>query len=160
VRQATTRLRGRVCGLVDPAFCHQRPDDWAILLASATRTSIGGFRASMRAIQDPASAPLRAAQRGTVLAPMVSRRRKVRSPIFEVTPSSCLPPVECCLGVSKTQAAKSCPRLNVSAGGANAVSPTPGTVINRRAVFLFGRWAISRSSRTTSSRACSVSIRS
>src|SRR5215217_7502871 len=36
----------------------------AILLAKATRTSIGGLQASMRAIQEPAGAPWRAAQRG------------------------------------------------------------------------------------------------
>src|SRR4051794_41429086 len=59
----------------------------AILLAKATRTSIGGLQASMRAIQEPAGAPWRAAQRRTALAPMISRRRRVRSPIFEVAPS-------------------------------------------------------------------------
>jgi hypothetical protein len=89
----------------------------AILLARATRTSIGGLRATMRAIHEPAGAPFRATQLTTALAPMISRRRKVRSPIFEVAPSFCLPPVECCKGVSPTQAAKSRPRLNVSAGG-------------------------------------------
>src|SRR3954466_12619326 len=92
----------------------------AILLAKATRTSIGGLQASMRAIQEPAGAPWRAAQRRTALAPMISRRRRVRSPIFEVAPSFCLPPVECWSGVSPTQAAKSRPRLKVCAGGARA----------------------------------------
>src|SRR4051794_28946484 len=42
----------------------------AILLASATRTSIGGLRASMRPSHEPAGTPLRAAQRATALAPM------------------------------------------------------------------------------------------
>src|SRR3954470_5866359 len=37
----------------------------AILLASATRTSIGGLRASMRPSHEPAGTPLRAAQRAT-----------------------------------------------------------------------------------------------
>src|SRR4051794_18655267 len=70
----------------------------AILLAKATRTSIGGLQASMRAIQEPAGAPWRAAQRKTALAPIINRRRRVRSPIFEVAPSFCLPPVECWRG--------------------------------------------------------------
>ena len=39
----------------------------AILLASATRTSIGGLRATMRAIHDPAGAPLRATQSKTAV---------------------------------------------------------------------------------------------
>src|SRR3954453_13123322 len=43
----------------------------AILLAKATRTSIGGLQASMRAIQEPAGAPWRAAQRRTALAPII-----------------------------------------------------------------------------------------
>src|SRR3954447_22150993 len=72
----------------------------AILLAKATRTSIGGLQASMRAIQEPAGAPWRAAQRRTALAPIINRRRRVRSPLFEVAPSFCLPPVECWRGVS------------------------------------------------------------
>src|SRR5215211_2254338 len=112
----------------------------AILLAKATRTSIGGLQASMRAIQEPAGAPWRAAQRRTALAPMISRRRRVRSPIFEVAPSFCLLPVECWRGVSPTQAAKSRPRLKVCAGGARAVratavtGPIPGMVMSRCAV--------------------------
>src|SRR4051812_42424445 len=39
----------------------------AILLASATRTSRGGLRASMRPSHEPAGTPLRAAQRATAL---------------------------------------------------------------------------------------------
>src|SRR5215207_380477 len=66
----------------------------AILLASATRTSRGGLRASMRPSHDPAGTPLRAAQRATALAPMISKRRSARSPILEVLPSRSLPPLE------------------------------------------------------------------
>src|SRR5215210_6054209 len=66
----------------------------AILLASATRTSIGGLRASMRPSHEPAGTPLRAAQRATALAPMISKRRSERSPILEVLPSRSLPPLE------------------------------------------------------------------
>src|SRR4051794_5379041 len=66
----------------------------AIVLASATRTSIGGLRASMRPSHEPAGTPLRAAQRATALAPMISKRRSERSPILEVLPSRSLPPLE------------------------------------------------------------------
>src|SRR3954454_1780272 len=66
----------------------------AILLASATRTSIGGLRASMRPSHEPAGTPLRAAQRATALAPMISKRRSERSPILDVRPSRSLPPLE------------------------------------------------------------------
>src|SRR4051812_31392528 len=66
----------------------------AIVLASATRTSIGGLRASMRPSHEPAGTPLRAAQRATALAPMISKRRSERSPILEVRPSRSLPPLE------------------------------------------------------------------
>src|SRR3954454_9044081 len=66
----------------------------AILLASATHTSIGGLRASMRPSHAPAGTPLRAAQRATALAPMISKRRSERSPILDVRPSRSLPPLE------------------------------------------------------------------
>src|SRR5215467_9473299 len=95
----------------------------AVLLASATITSIRGLRASIRASQDPDGAPYLIALRTTELAPMISRRRSVRSPIFEVAPSFCLPPLERCDGVSPTQAAKSRPLLKAPAGGANAANP-------------------------------------
>src|SRR5688572_28126416 len=66
----------------------------AILLASATRTSRGGLRASMRPSHEPAGTPLRAAQRATALAPMISKRQSERSPILEVLPSRSWPPLE------------------------------------------------------------------
>src|SRR3954451_23460851 len=66
----------------------------AILLARATVTSIRGLRASIRASHEPAAAPRRQAQRTTALAPRISNRRMVRSPIFEMAPSLCLPPVD------------------------------------------------------------------
>jgi hypothetical protein len=57
---------------------HQCPGYAAILLASATVTSIRGFLASMRPSQVPAGAPCRAAQGTTALAPMIRRRRRSR----------------------------------------------------------------------------------
>src|SRR5829696_6301065 len=66
----------------------------AIVLASATRTSRGGLRASLRPSHEPAGTPLRAAQRATALAPMISKRRSERSPILDVLPSRSLPPLE------------------------------------------------------------------
>ena len=72
----------------------------AILFASATMTSILGLRASIRPSQDSALVPCLSALRTTELAPMIKSRRSVRSPIFEVVPSFCLLPVECCKGVA------------------------------------------------------------
>ena len=57
---------------------------------------------------------------------------------FRGCTSLCLPPLECCKGVSPTQAAKSRPLLKAFAGGANAATavavtgPTPGMVVRRR----------------------------
>src|SRR3954453_6148822 len=56
----------------------------AILLASAITTSIFGLRASVRWSQLPSGAPFRKAQRTTAIAPMISRRRISRWPIFEI----------------------------------------------------------------------------
>src|SRR3954454_19970418 len=58
----------------------------AVLLARATVTSIRGLRASIRASHDPSAAPRWLAHRTTALAPRMSRRRMVRSPIFEMAP--------------------------------------------------------------------------
>ena len=60
----------------------------------------------------------------TLLAPMISRRRRDRSPIFVVAPSLCLPPVECWRGVSPSQAAKSRPLRNAEAICEAAQRPT------------------------------------
>src|SRR3954464_1316151 len=74
-----------------------------------------------RPSHEPAGTPLRAAQRPTALAPIISKRRSARSPILEVLPSRSLPPLERWTGVSPSQAAKSRPRRNVWAGGASAM---------------------------------------
>ncbi len=83
-------------------------------------------------------------------APMITRRRKDRSPIFVVAPRRRLPPVECCRGIRPSQAAKSWPLRNVSGGGtrtaiAVAISGLmPGTVMSLRATsFFVARRAIS-----------------
>jgi len=76
----------------------------------------------------------------------------VRSPIFEIAPSLCLPPVDFCRGVSPSQAAKSRPARKPSGAGTRAViavaaiGPMPGIVISRRATgSAFARWVISAS---------------
>src|SRR6185312_11864055 len=51
----------------------------------------------------------------------MSKRRMVRSPIFEIAPSFCLPPVDFCRGVSPSQAAKSRPARKPSGAGTRAV---------------------------------------
>src|SRR3954452_16323328 len=89
---------------------------------------------------------------------MISKRRSERSPILDVLPSRSLPPLERWTGVSPSQAAKSRPRRNVSAGGASAMRaaavtvPMPGMVISRRAAaFSLACRAISLSSTATRS---------
>lgn len=57
--------------------------------------------------------PFRMAQRTAALAPMSSSRRRVRSPMRDVSPSFCLPPEERCGCVSPSHAAKSRPLLKV-----------------------------------------------
>jgi len=96
----------------------------------------------------------RAAALVAELAPMIRRRRKLRSPIFVVRPNRSLPPLECCLGTRPSQAAKSRPRRKVTAAGAKGTSavamtgPTPGMVISLFATgSVLARLAISRSRR-------------
>ena len=72
----------------------------AILLASATVTSMRGFRASMPSSHEPAGAPRVLAWITTALLPMMSSRLGVRSLILEIAPSFCLPPVEACFGTN------------------------------------------------------------
>src|SRR3954454_9749210 len=103
----------------------------AILVAKATRTSIVGLRASIRPIHEPPGAPWRAAQRRTALAPIISRRRRVRSPLFEVAPSFCLPPVECWrggspIGVKLASYGIAGIRLSVASGMGEASMPVGG----------------------------------
>src|SRR5919107_4006370 len=127
----------------------------AILLARATVTSMRGLRASMPISHGLARDLSRAATLAAELAPRISSRRKLRSPIFEVRPSRSFPPLECCFGVRPSQAAKSRPRRKVDAGGASATravattGPIPGMVIRRLAAgSALARVAISRSSTT------------
>src|SRR3954464_9959035 len=75
--------RGRD-GAYTPATGARKTPPWAssaqtiraILLASATRTSIGGLRASMRPSHELAGTPLRAAQRAIALAPIISNNQQ------------------------------------------------------------------------------------
>jgi len=46
----------------------------------------------------------------TLLAPMISKRRKDRSPIFVVAPSRCFPPVEGCRGTRPSVTPNACAR--------------------------------------------------
>ena len=125
----------------------------AVLLARATVTSILGLRASIPASHNPAGALRWPAQRTTALAPRMSKRRMVRSPIFETAPNFCLPPVDFYNGTSPNQAAKSRPARKPSGAGTRAmiavaaIGPMPGIVMSRRATgSAFARRVISASS--------------
>ena len=77
----------------------------AILLASATATTLKGRRAK-RAISHWGALALPRACRRTEVAPRTSRERSIGLPIFDIPPSRSLPPLEWGFGVSPTQAAK------------------------------------------------------
>ena len=77
------------------------------------------------------------------LAPMISSRRRLRSPIFEVRPSRSLPPLECCLGVASqpggevTSAAEGRgPQGPAPPAPWRRPAPTPGMVIRRPATWI------------------------
>ena len=102
--------------LVDPALRQKRPDDAGHLVGESDDHEHGWLTgkhpSQPRFFRSPTAARLPT----TALAPMISRRRSVRSPIFEVAPSFCFPPVECCNGVSPSHAAKSRPLLKGPCG--------------------------------------------
>lgn len=66
----------------------------AILLARATGTSFGGFRAANVPSQEPACSGFRPNARTTLVAPMINNRRKISLPAFVIAPSLSFPPVE------------------------------------------------------------------
>ena len=107
----------------------------AILFARATATTLNGFSSTILRSQGSLIFSCFPRWRSTAVAPRTSRLLMSRCPIFVILPSRSRPPVECCLGVSPAQAAKSLPRLKLSIGGAKAwtaiaqTGPTPGIVI-------------------------------
>ena len=117
----------------------------AVLLASATATSIFGLRANILASHGSVISPRRLACWTTAIAPMIKSRLRSRWPIFDILPSLGLPPVVCCRGTRPSQAEKSRPRRKLSIGGAKAwmaravIGPTPGIVISRAVSILLPR---------------------
>lgn len=65
----------------------------AVLLASATAATFGGRRDGIACNHGADFPPLRAG-RCTVVAPKISKVRKVGLPIFEIRPRRSLPPPE------------------------------------------------------------------
>ena len=88
----TTALRGRHRIPINATLCHQSQAIRAILFASATATSIIGFRAIILASHDLSEARRRAAQRTTAIAPVLINPLKSRWPIFDVRPKRSFPP--------------------------------------------------------------------
>src|SRR5216684_1054041 len=91
----------------------------AILLASATATTLNGRRARSCVSQGYFSGCWRA-RRKTAWAPTMRMRRRYWSPCFEIGPSFCLPPVESCRGTIPIQAAKSRPDRKTLGSGTTA----------------------------------------
>lgn len=79
----------------------------AILFASATIASIVGFLWSMLANQALGWILPHLTPDTTALAPMIRRRLNVRSPILDIRPNRCFPPVDRSSGGKPTHAAKS-----------------------------------------------------
>jgi hypothetical protein len=86
----------------------------AILLANATAVTKSGFRP--RSWASHGSPPMRREPKIVETAPMTSTRRMCPLPRFETWPSFVRPPVERCLGVRPSQAAKA--RLDAKVGRA------------------------------------------
>jgi len=85
----------------------------ATLLAMATVTSLAGFFASRPTIQSR-KAPLRLPTTlSSEVAPKTSSFLMYRLPCLVMPPSVCLPPLEFCLGVRPSQAAKSRPGVPI-----------------------------------------------
>ena len=109
----------------------------AILLASATATSLRGLRSSSARNQSViCRLPGRMAALITEVAPETSRTRNRSLPARLMPPIRCLPPVECSFGVRPAQAARWRPDSNIagsiSIASVNAVTgPTPGIVARR-----------------------------
>jgi hypothetical protein len=102
------------------------------------------LRRSMRSNHDPTRGTFTLSPAHPALAPMINRRRKVRSPLFEVPPSFCFPPVDRCNGVSPQ------PGREVALIAAAVTQPMPGTVLSRLASpSSSARRAISASSTAT-----------
>ncbi len=108
--------------------------------ASATATSILGFRAIIRASHEPSGIDCRLSRFRRDIAPIMSSLRMSACPAFEMRPRRSLPPDENWRGTRPSQAAKSHPHLKFSIGGAKAptahavMRPISGIVCKRRDV--------------------------
>ena len=110
----------------------------AILLASAIATSLIGLSFSMSVLAQISGAQI-CFRFGlsSETAPLTSRVRRYRSPIFEIRPSFVLPPVEFCRGARPRKAENSRADANIAgtvtlAACAVAVTgPTPGILARR-----------------------------
>src|SRR5712691_4013795 len=93
----------------------------AILLASATATTLNGLRARSSVSHGYFSGCSRARFK-TAWAPTTRMRLRYWSPCFEIGPSLCLPPVEPSRGTNPIQAAKSRPDLKIFGSGTVAAN--------------------------------------
>lgn len=125
-----------------PPFTRRARMILAILLASATATTLNGRRVRSFVIQSGMGAPRRACFR-TAVAPKTSSFLGVGFPIFDILQSRSL----------RSHAAKCRPETNPCGSATSAsidavvMEPTPGMVINRRISALpRASWMISRSS--------------
>src|SRR5215213_8366389 len=135
------RLLENFLRLVTIPAHHHRPDDAAVLLASATAASLVGLRASSARTHSPSRVGRLRAWRSTATAPAVSRLRMYLSPRLLVRPKRSLPPLEFCRGVIPSQAANSRPDRNTEGSATVAaialapMMPIPGTVAKMASII-------------------------
>jgi hypothetical protein len=109
----------------------------AILLASATATTLKGRSARSRVTQGYLRG-LSFARRRVETAPITSMRRRYRSPCLDIGPSFAFPPVDICRGTNPIQAAKSRPGrkilgfVTVVAIAEEPIGPIPGIIVEFR----------------------------
>ena len=93
----------------------------AILLASATATTLQGRRAR-RAVIHLEALGLPRACLSTAVGPTTRSERNAGLPIFDMRPNRSLPPLECGFGVKPSQAAKCQPDLKPPGSGTSALT--------------------------------------
>ncbi|MGY3412827.1 hypothetical protein ACVWZV_008993 [Bradyrhizobium sp. GM5.1] len=139
-RRRLLKIRFQHCTrrMIDAASDQQGPDGARKLLANSTAMSLTARLCSMVRIQSGTFKP-RLASLMIEVAPTIKSVRRCRFPRFDIAPSLSFPPLDCALGVSPVQAAKSraVAKLRASETDVRTVAamrgPTPGMLIRRLA---------------------------
>ncbi len=110
----------------------------AVLLASATETTLTGFFSNRSFNQNASGVSLFLQWRMTAVSPITRRRLRYRSPCLDIPPKRTLSPLEFCFGTRPGQAAncrpeRNCPgSLAVATIAVAVITPTPGMATSLR----------------------------